>query len=83
MLGSGCKIGLRSMAFKNSFELKLTLFLFKECLFNEPRRREDREVQERREKGNIADRSLDCWVCEPEIAKLSGVEPSIEQVSPC
>lgn len=25
----------------------------------------------------------DSWVSGPEIAKLSGVEPSIEQVSPC
>lgn len=66
-----------------SFELKFTLFALKEGLFNEPRRREDREVKERRETGNIADRPWDSWFVGAPKGKLGGVELSIEQVSPC
>ncbi len=79
MLGNGCKIGLKSTELFESFELKLTHFPLLESLSNEPRRRKEREVRERREKGNIVDRPSGSWVCGPNVGKLGSVELSIDR----
>lgn len=76
MLGNGCKIGLRNT---KSFDLRV---LTGDCFESRTFPIEKSNIGNLNSYGESIDTS-DSWVCGPSIAKLSGVEPSIEQVNPC